>query len=119
VEDTDATLWALEKEFWVGGADVYRRRLADDAVMVFPGMLLTKSQTVDSVAAGSRWTAVDFSDQRVVRLTTDAAALIYRAAASRPSATSAYSALISSVYVRRGGEWTLVLHQQSPADSSQ
>jgi hypothetical protein len=71
VEDVDTKLWELEKEFWLGGADVYRRHLADDAVMLFPGMVLAKSQTVESMAAGSRWTSVNFSDQRLVRLTSE------------------------------------------------
>jgi hypothetical protein len=60
MEDVVSKLWALEREFWLGGADVYRRHVADEALMVFPGMVLTKSQTVESIAA--RWTAVSFRD---------------------------------------------------------
>lgn len=56
VEDVGSRLWALEREFWLGGADVYCRHLADESLMVFPGMVLTKAQTVESIAAGPRWT---------------------------------------------------------------
>jgi uncharacterized protein DUF4440 len=109
-----STLWQIEKEFWLGGADVYRQRLADEALMVFPGMVLTKPQTVDAIAAGPRWTSVEFSDQRLMRLAQDGVALIYRASGSRDGDAAPYSALVSSVYVRRNGEWRLALHQQSP-----
>ncbi len=117
MEDVNSTLWALEREFWLGGADVYRKHLADESLMVFPGMVLAKAQTVESIAAGPRWTAVVFSDQRVVRLTSEAVGLVYRASGSREQEPSAYSALVSSIYVKGDGEWKLAVHQQSPSDN--
>ena len=116
MEDVDSKLWELEREFWLGGADVYRRHLADDAVIVFPGMVMAKSKTVESIAAGPRWASVNFSDQRLVRLTPDAVALIYHASGLREHETSAYSAEVSSVYVQRFGSWELAMHQQSPSN---
>jgi hypothetical protein len=80
-------------------------------------MVLTKAQTVESIATASRWTVVNFSEERLVRLTPDAIALIYRASGSRRGDESVYSALASSVYVRRGSEWKLALHQQSPENT--
>jgi hypothetical protein len=118
VDDVTSMIWALEREFWLGGADVYRRHLADEALMVFPGMVLTKPQTVDAIANGRRWTSVSFADQRLVRFTRDTVALIYRASGSRAGQEPPYSALISSVYVMRDDEWRLALHQQSPLDSA-
>lgn len=112
--DIDGTLWALEKDFWIGGPEVYRQHLADNAVMVFSGMVLTKTETVESIANGSRWTSVRFVNQRLVSLTPDAVALIYRASGWRARDEPAYSTTVSSVYVRRDGEWKLALHQQSP-----
>jgi hypothetical protein len=109
----DSTLWQIEKDFWLGGADVYRQHLADDALMIFPGMVLTKPRTLDSIAATTRWTSVEFSDQRLIQLAPDAVGLIYRAAGSRDG-DPPYSALVSSVYVRRGDVWRLALHQQTP-----
>jgi hypothetical protein len=81
--------------------------------MVFPGMVLTKPQTIDAIANGPRWNSVDFTDQRLVRLTPDAVVLVYRASGSRDGGDP-YSALVSSVYVARDGEWKVALHQQSP-----
>ena len=117
MEDIDATLWALEEQFWLGGPDVYRRHLTENALMVFPGMVLTKAQTVESIAAGSRWLSVNFTDRRVVRLTSDSAALVYRATAVRFGEKSSYSATISSLYVKQQEAWKLGLHQQSPFES--
>ncbi|HEY8548469.1 MAG TPA: nuclear transport factor 2 family protein [Vicinamibacterales bacterium] len=112
--DADSALWDLERDFWLGGADVYRQHLADEALMVFPGMVLDKPQTVESITASSRWTSVSFSDRRSIRLAPDVVALIYRATGSRDGAGATYDALVSSVYVRRHGGWKLALHQQSP-----
>jgi hypothetical protein len=116
MNDLDSKLWGLERQFWLGGVNVYREHLADDSLMVFPAMILTKSQTVESIARGSRWTSVRFIDQRVVRLTRDAVALVYRASGSRDGEEGPYSAVVSSVYVRvrEDGDWKLALHQQSP-----
>jgi hypothetical protein len=52
MDDVDQMIWALEKNFWLGGADVYRRHLADEALMVFPGMVSTMPQTVESITNG-------------------------------------------------------------------
>jgi hypothetical protein len=117
VEDVDSALWVLEREFWLGGADVYRRHLDDEALMVFPGMVLAKPETVESIAAGPRWTSVNFSDRRVVRLTSEVVALSYRASGSREQEPSTYSAMVSSIYVKRDREWKLALHQQSSSES--
>jgi hypothetical protein len=114
MDDFNSMIWALEKDFWIGGTDVYRRHLADEALMVFPGMVLTKPQTVDAIANGPRWESVSFADQRLVRLTLDTVALIYRASGSRAGQEPPYSALVSSVYVMREDEWKLALHQQTP-----
>jgi hypothetical protein len=118
VDDVTSMIWALERDFWLGGADVYRRHLADEALMVFPGMVLTKPETIDAIANGPRWTSVSFADQRLVRLTPDTIALTYRASGSRAGQERPYSAFVSSVYVMRNGEWRLALHQQSPLDSA-
>ena len=114
MERAHVALWAREQEFWLGGADVYRQHMADDAALVFPGMVLTKAQAIDSIANGARWTSVSFTEQRLVTLTPDAVVLIYRGSGRREPQAAPYSAMVSSVYVRRDGEWRLALHQQSP-----
>jgi hypothetical protein len=113
MEDLNAHVWKLEKDFWLGGADVYRRSVAEDGLMVFPGMVLTKSQTIDAIVNGPRWRSVSFTDQRIVQLTRDVIVVNYRASGLRDRG-STYSALVSTVYVARDGEWKVALHQQSP-----
>ena len=49
-----------------------------------------------------------------MELTKDVALLIYRAVARWAHESAPYTALASSVYVRRGESWKLALHQQSP-----
>jgi hypothetical protein len=107
-------LWELEQQFWLGGVEVYRQHLADNSLMVFPGMVLTKPQTVESIASGPRWTSVSFTEQRLVQLTPGTVALIYRASSARGPEEAPYSALVSSVYVKQDDDWRLALHQQSP-----
>ena len=107
-------LWALEEDFWLGGAEVYRRHLADEAVMLFPGMVLQRADTIASIESAPRWASVSFADQQVLQLVPDAVVLIYRASASREQQDAPYAALVSSVYARRDGAWKLIVHQQSP-----
>ncbi len=53
-------------------------------------------------------------EPRVLALGDDAGLIAYRAKAQR-ECEEVYSAPISSAYVRRGGEWRLVFHQQTLA----
>lgn len=46
----------------------------------------------------------------------DIAILTYRARADRGE-DERYRALVSSGYVRRGGEWKMAFHQQTPLDA--
>ena len=49
-----------------------------------------------------------------MRLSDDVIALHYHAVAERDGEPSPYSALITSVYIRRDAEWLLAIHQQTP-----
>ena len=106
--------WQLERDFWTAGAEYYRQHLADEALMVFPGMVLDKPATIESMAAAPRWSDVTFHDRRSIRLSEKAVAIHYRATARRQGEPAPYRALITSVYVRRENAWLLVVHQQTP-----
>jgi hypothetical protein len=112
--DGDPVLWQLERDFWTAGAEYYRQHLADEALMVFPGMVLDKPATIESMAAAPRWSDVTFHDRRSIRLSEKAVAIHYRATARRQGEPAPYRALITSVYVRRENAWLLVVHQQTP-----
>ena len=82
MENVDA-LWRMEDEFWKGGAETYRRNLSEDSLMVFPGMVSTKAQTIEAISSAPRWISVTFDDRRTVSLADGAVALNYRASARR------------------------------------
>jgi hypothetical protein len=114
--NVEATLLQLEEQFWKGDSQFYRQNLTEDAEMVLPppAGVLNKSETIEAVGSGPRWTHTQFVDAHVIRLADDAAVLIYRAIAQRNGDESRYEALASSAYVRRNGAWKLACHQQTP-----
>ena len=86
--------------------------MADDGLMVFPGVAMDKQGAVSAIRDAVPWQTFDLSDIRVV-VRDDVGVVAYRAVAQRPGQPR-YEALMSSVYVRAGGQWRLLLHQQSP-----
>jgi hypothetical protein len=105
-------LLAIERELGGGTGDTYRKRLTDDAVVVVPGAAITREQCAFAIDATPGWDEFDIEDARVVPLTDDSAILSYRWSSRRGDDT--YEALMSTVYVRRDGEWKVALHQQTP-----
>ena len=118
--DLEQQLLDMEQRFWKGDAAFYREHLIEGALMVFaePVGVLTKEETVDAIAAGPRWAEVAFDAVHTVRLGDDAVLLTYRATARRSGDGSDYTALTSSVYVRRDSSWRLAFHQQTPSGDS-
>jgi hypothetical protein len=109
-------LLELEAEFWeaAGDPDFYRANFADDGLMAFPVGIMTKPDVVAAMDAATEWESFTIEDPRYVEVGDDVAALVYSTAAREPGAGEEYRALITSVYVNRGGDWMLVLHQQTP-----
>ena len=95
------------------GASFYRDNMADDGLMVFPGVVMNKADALAAIAFAKPWSEHRISDVAVRALDTDAALIAYRATAQREGAAE-YRAMMTSVYVRRAGRWLLALHQQSP-----
>ena len=114
-------LEALEREGWEAlsgpdGAAFYDEVMADDGVMVFPGMVLDKPQTLAAIAAERPWSSFELAEVRVVKGNDDSAIVTYRATAQRGRVV--YRALMTSVYARRDGRWRLLLHQQTPTPAA-
>jgi hypothetical protein len=111
-------LGELERAGWAAlsgpdGAAFYEDAMADDGLMVFPGMVMTKPEAIAAIRAAPPWRRFELSDVRTV-VNGDAGMVVYTANAERdPSST--YTATMTSVYVRRPAGWQLLLHQQSPA----
>ncbi len=110
-------LEALERAGWdalsgTGGAEFYEEHMADDGLMLFPGMVMDKAAALDAIRGAEPWSSYELEDVRVIAIGDAAGIVTYGASAER--AKRPYSAVMSSVYARRGGSWRLVLHQQSP-----
>ena len=111
-------LLALEERGWqalsspepVGFCEEW---LADDAVMIVPGMVIDRAMFLDAVEREEPWASHRIDDPRLVELTEDSAALIYRVTASRRGRPD-FAAILTSVYVKRAGRWQLAVHQQTP-----
>jgi hypothetical protein len=112
-----AELEALERRGWEAlsgpnGATFYEEVMADDGLMVFPGMIMDREAALDAIRGAPPWSSFAVRD---VRVTADnrGGLITYEAEARRGDAPP-YEAVMSSVYVRRGTDWKLLLHQQSP-----
>lgn len=108
----------LERRGWGAlsgddGAAFYEDLMADDGLMVFPGLVLDKQHTVRAIAAEAPWTSFELADLRVIEGTPESAIVSYRATAQRDG-EGEYRALMSTAYARRDGRWRLILHQQTP-----
>jgi hypothetical protein len=111
----DARIWELERELWLGGAEVYRRRVAGDCVMALPSapFLFDREAATAAVADTPRWQEVDFADARVERPQEGLIVIAYRARANRGG--EAYHALCTSTLRRIDHDkWVVVQHQQTP-----
>ncbi|HEY8467467.1 MAG TPA: nuclear transport factor 2 family protein [Solirubrobacterales bacterium] len=98
-----------------GTGDLYRRLLTEDAVVALPGMgLLDREACAAALDASDAtgWDSIAMHDARLVALGRDAAAVTYRFEGRRGDFR--YAALMTSAYVRREGEWSLAVHQQTP-----
>jgi len=111
----ERALWdAIRSKNW----DAFAAPLAEDQFYVGPGMVADKAQTVEMV---KKLNLTDFtlSDWRMVRLDDDAAVITYTATARGDYAGQPLPAdhmeRDSSVWVRRGGRWVAVFHQESVA----
>ena len=81
--------------------------------MLLPGgLLLDERGRILESMSGQSWSRFALEDLRTVRLTADTGIVTYSVIAARGS--DEYSALMSSLYVRRRDQWRLAFHQQTP-----
>lgn len=114
------TLSALEERGWealssspAAARTFYEQVLDSTAAMLLPGgmVLDDRAAIVDSMS-GQPWSAYELEEMQTLQPTDDTAVVTYGVVAQRDG--QEYSALISSVYVRRDDEWKLTFHQQTP-----
>jgi uncharacterized protein (TIGR02246 family) len=95
------------------GAAFYDDVMADDGLMVFPGIVLDKAASLRAIARAASWASWELRDVRVIEALPDAGIVTYDATATR-AGEHPYRAPMASVYARRDGRWRLVLHQETP-----
>jgi ketosteroid isomerase-like protein len=117
MSDLGREIEALERRGWEAlsgpdGATFYEDAMADDGLMVFPGMVMDKATALATIRDVQPWSTFELADVRVAA--DDNTALVTYRASARRAGQPEYVAVMSSVYVRRGDRWLLMLHQQSP-----
>ena len=108
------SLWEREQRFWLDGSDFYREHMTRNALMVFPKPvgILKGDEVLQSLKGAPRWKSVDL-DRRSIAEAGDTTVLAYEATGLREGGEP-YSALCCSTYVKDGGRWKLLAHQQTP-----
>jgi hypothetical protein len=91
--------------------------LADDAVIIVPGMVIDRATFLQAVAHEQPWASHHIEEPLSIRLTNETAALVYGVRARRDGQPE-FAGLLTSVYVKRRGRWQLVLHQQTPTPTA-
>jgi hypothetical protein len=117
---TEDELTTLERQGWEAlsadgeAARAFYDRVLDDQVrMLLPGgMVLDDRPGIVDSMSGRPWSRHALEDMRVLQPTPDTGIVTYGVVAERDG--QEYSALISTVYVRREQGWKLAFHQQTP-----
>jgi hypothetical protein len=117
---TEDELTGLERQGWDAlstdgetARAFYDKVLDEHAVMLLPGgMVLDDRATMAESMSGQPWSRYALDNVRCFRPTADTGVVTYGAVAERDG--QAYSALMSSLYVRRKDGWRLAFHQQTP-----
>jgi hypothetical protein len=117
--DTSDELIELENRGWQalstdGAAGTFYGEILDEEpIMLLPGgMVLTDRAEMVDAMSGQPWASFRLEDPRVRMLTDDSGIVAYGVVAQRSDGPE-YTALMSSVYVRRPAGWRLAFHQQT------
>ena len=113
----------LERAGWASlcngtGDSFYGDLMTDDGVMVMAnGAVMTRKEVVDALAESPPWASYEIDDVQTVPVGDDAAALVYVGTGHRDADNPPFVGVMTSVYVRRDGDWKLALYQQTPKQS--
>lgn len=109
----------LEHEGWRSlcesrGGTFYGDLMTSDAVFILVnGAIMSRDEIAASLDGAPGWDSYEIADARVIELGPDAAALAYRATATRADLPDPFVAFMSSVYRRLEGRLRLALYQQT------
>ena len=117
---TQEELLEIERGFWTGDADYYRRHVDEHCLTVFTEMagVMSGEEIAGTVEEGRRWAEPGLKMRGLVTPADGVAVLTYEARTAKPGSDGApgraYHALVSSGYVRRDDGWKMMFHQQTP-----
>ena len=111
-------LYRIEQKLWIGTADDYRRNVDDRCLTVFTEMagVMDREAIAQSAGGGRRWAELSLERKGFINPAPDSAMISYQTNARRAEG-GRYRALVSSLYVRRGQDWKMAFHQQTPLES--
>jgi hypothetical protein len=119
VDDATIEPARLEERGWEAlstpgaGPRFYLEVLDDEVVMLLPGgLVLDDRRAIVESMGGPPWSTHRLEGLREHRPTPDTALVTYGVVARRGD--TEYSALVSSLYVRRDPGWRMAFHQQTP-----
>ena len=110
----DKRIIEFERDLWIGEADVYRRCVSPECLMVVPAQpfLLRGEEAIASVEQTPRWESVDFDDFEIQRAQEGLIVIAYKAEARRGD--ERYVAYCTSTYQHVGEhDWRVIQHQQT------
>lgn len=120
--DLTAAITTLEKRFWDAHVDrdlkFFDEMLADDVVTIAGFGFADRRTIIQSIALGAiQFASYFMSAVQVKSLGTDATSISYRCVIQAAVQGQPHTIVINvtTVYVRRDGEWKILLHQQTPA----
>ena len=110
-------LLSLEKQFWSGDADFYRRNLDDSCLVVFAEMAgpMSREKVAGMAKDGNQWKELDLDLKGVIEPAANFAIVSYHASGTRLDGTP-HESNASTGYIKRDSGWKMAFHQQTPTD---
>lgn len=106
------TLECIERRLAGGDVEIYREVCDPGSHFIMPGMVATLDEALAGLEQTPPWDDYELTRLRVIGLAENAAALSYHFSGTRGE--QRYEADMISTYARRGGQWKLFTHQQTP-----
>lgn len=78
------------------------------------GTVMSQRDVVEALRDAPPWAAYEIDDVRLVQLGENSGAVVYVGTGHRGGDEGPFVGVMTSVYVRRGGDWKLALYQQTP-----
>jgi hypothetical protein len=108
-------LLEIEKAFWTGDEAFYKEHVDKDCLVAFEEMsgVMSNAKIAATVKDGNRWRDLKIDAIGAVEPKEDVTILSYEVKAVRQNGEP-YAALVSSGYVKRGNDWKMMFHTQTP-----